>query len=90
MSYLLKGTTGSPKGATLSHHNLVNNASFIAKKFMEGIETEVPVICCQVPLYHAFGCVGGSLMSAIKRGTIVFPSEAFNPKESLEAIQEYK
>jgi fatty-acyl-CoA synthase len=90
MSYLLKGTTGSPKGATLSHHNLVNNASFTSKKFMEGIETEAAVICCQVPLYHAFGCVGGSLMSAIIKGTIVFPTEAFNPKESLEAIQEYK
>jgi fatty-acyl-CoA synthase len=57
---------------------------------MEGIETEAAVICCQVPLYHAFGCVGGSLMSAIIKGTIVFPTEAFNPKESLEAIQEYK
>ncbi len=57
---------------------------------MEGIETEKPIICCQIPLYHAFGTVAASLVSAVKKGTVVFPSEVYNPNESLKAIEDFK
>ncbi len=62
----------------------------MSNKFMEGIETEKPIICCHIPLYHAFGSVGGSLVSAVRKGTVVFPSEVYNPNESLKAIEDFK
>src|SRR5438552_537676 len=52
------GTTGNPKGSTLSQHGIVNNAFFSAKRAYEGMP-EAPIISCQVPLYHCFGCVVG-------------------------------
>ena len=71
------GTTGFPKGATLSHHNILNNAFCLgeAMKF-----TERDRVCIPVPLYHRFGMVIGNL------ATMVFPSEGFDPLATLETI----
>uniref|UniRef100_A0AAQ5XHP0 Medium-chain acyl-CoA ligase ACSF2, mitochondrial n=1 Tax=Amphiprion ocellaris TaxID=80972 RepID=A0AAQ5XHP0_AMPOC len=77
------GTTGSPKGATLSHHNIVNNAYFL------GLRTgfDWRVMCVSVPMYHCFGFVAGGMSMAIYGITLVFPSPSFNSRASLEAIQ---
>jgi len=69
---------------------LSNNPSFEPDRFIERIEIVKPVICYEVPLYHAFGCVGGFIVSALTKETLVFPSESFDPKESLVKIQELK
>jgi len=78
------GTTGTPKGATLSHHGLVNNA-FIAGKTM-GV-TENDVVCIPVPMYHCFGMVLGSLLALVQGASIVLPGEAFEPSAVLDAVQ---
>jgi len=77
------GTTGHPKGATLSHRNIVNNGFFVG----EGIAlTERDRICLPVPLYHCFGMVMG-VLAAISHGScIVLPSEAFDPATCLEVV----
>ncbi|WP_299768395.1 AMP-binding protein [uncultured Pseudoteredinibacter sp.] len=81
------GTTGHPKGATLSHKNIVNNGYFVG----EGIElTEQDRICIPVPLYHCFGMVMG-VLAAISHGScIVLPDEAFEAKTVLNAVQNEK
>uniref|UniRef100_A0AAQ5ZUL2 Medium-chain acyl-CoA ligase ACSF2, mitochondrial n=1 Tax=Amphiprion ocellaris TaxID=80972 RepID=A0AAQ5ZUL2_AMPOC len=78
------GTTGSPKGATLSHHNIVNNAYFLGLR--TGFDWRVRV-CVSVPMYHCFGFVAGGMSMAIYGITLVFPSPSFNSRASLEAIQ---
>ncbi|MBR0936645.1 AMP-binding protein [Bradyrhizobium jicamae] len=78
------GTTGSPKGATLSHRNILNNAFFVGRTM--GLR-EGDRYCIQVPLYHCGGMVVGTLMSIVHGATMVLPSEWFDPLASLEAMQ---
>ncbi|MDE2394062.1 MAG: AMP-binding protein [Burkholderiales bacterium] len=77
------GTTGNPKGATLSHHNIVNNARDVARtmNFAAG-----DILCVPVPLYHCFGMVMSSLACAVTGGTMVFPGEGFDPLATLQAL----
>jgi fatty-acyl-CoA synthase len=78
------GTTGFPKGATLTHHNILNNGYFIARamKF-----TEADRLCIPVPLYHCFGMVLGNLACLTHGAAMVFPGEAFDPLATLEAVE---
>jgi fatty-acyl-CoA synthase len=78
------GTTGLPKGATLSHHNLINNAFFVGEA--TGIESGSRV-CIPVPLYHCFGMVMGNLGCVTHAATMVYPSEAFDPLKTLETVE---
>jgi fatty-acyl-CoA synthase len=79
------GTTGFPKGATLSHHNILNNGYFVA----EGLKfTENDRLCIPVPLYHCFGMVMGNLGCLTHGATMVYPAEAFDPLATLTAIAE--
>jgi fatty-acyl-CoA synthase len=78
------GTTGLPKGATLSHHNLINNAFFVGEA--TGIEPGSRV-CIPVPLYHCFGMVMGNLGCVTHAATMVYPSESFDPLKTLETIE---
>jgi fatty-acyl-CoA synthase len=78
------GTTGLPKGATLSHHNIVNNGYFVAKRMTF---TENDRLCIPVPLYHCFGMVMGVLGCATHGAAMVFAGEAFEPKSLLEAVE---
>jgi fatty-acyl-CoA synthase len=79
------GTTGNPKGATLSHHNIVNNARFIAQAMRL---SEVDSMCIPVPLYHCFGMVLSVLACVATGATMVFPGEAFEPLGALSAVAE--
>jgi fatty-acyl-CoA synthase len=78
------GTTGAPKGATLSHHNIVNNAYFAGRlqRF-----TDQDRLVAPVPLYHIFGCVLVNLVCITHGATMIYPSEAFDPMATLEAVQ---
>src|SRR5258708_6420062 len=77
------GTTGHPKGATLSHHNILNNGYFVA----EGLRlTPADRLCIPVPLYHCFGMVMGNLGCLTHGSTMVYPAEAFEPLATLQAI----
>lgn len=78
------GTTGLPKGATLSHHNVVNNGYFVARRMTL---SENDRLCIPVPLYHCFGMVMAVLGCATHGAAMVFPAEAFEPKSVLEACQ---
>jgi fatty-acyl-CoA synthase len=79
------GTTGHPKGATLSHHNILNNGYFVA----EGLRlTPADRLCIPVPLYHCFGMVMGNLGCLTHGSTMVYPAEAFDPLATLQAIAE--
>ncbi|HEY9104990.1 AMP-binding protein [Chitinimonas sp.] len=77
------GTTGFPKGATLSHHNILNNGYFIGEAMKLGPEDR---LCIPVPLYHCFGMVLGNLACLTHGAAIVYPDEAFDPKAVLEAV----
>lgn len=77
------GTTGLPKGATLSHHNIVNNGYFVAQRMAF---THADRLCIPVPLYHCFGMVMGVLGCATHGAAMIFPGEAFEPKSVLEAV----
>ncbi|HEY1293665.1 MAG TPA: AMP-binding protein, partial [Chloroflexota bacterium] len=77
------GTTGAPKGATLSHHNLLNNAFFTTEQMSF---TEEDRLCAPVPLYHTFGCVLAVLGCSTHGACLVLPSETFEPLAVLEAI----
>ncbi|WP_262693652.1 AMP-binding protein [Kordiimonas aquimaris] len=78
------GTTGFPKGATLSHHSILNNGYFVAKRQSF---THNDKLCIPVPLYHCFGMVMGVLGCVTHGACMVFPGEAFEPVSVLEAIQ---
>lgn len=78
------GTTGNPKGATLSHHNILNNGYFVAR--LQGF-TEQDRVCLPVPLYHCFGMVMGNLGCVTHGATMVYPAEAFEPTSVLETVQ---
>uniref|UniRef100_A0A8K9XR31 Medium-chain acyl-CoA ligase ACSF2, mitochondrial n=1 Tax=Oncorhynchus mykiss TaxID=8022 RepID=A0A8K9XR31_ONCMY len=77
------GTTGNPKGATLSHHNIVNNAYFVGLRL--GFNWKVT--CVPVPLYHCMGSVLGAMCLALHGITLVFPSAGYDSRANLEAIQ---
>ena len=79
------GTTGSPKGATLTHRNVVNNARYIAMAM--GL-SEQDGLCIPVPLYHCFGMVLAVLACVSVGANMVFPGEAFDPAATLAAIAE--
>jgi len=78
------GTTGFPKGATLSHHNILNNGFFVTE--LIGF-TEKDRLCIPVPFYHCFGMVMGNLGCTSHGACIVIPAPAFDPKATLAAIQ---
>ncbi|KAM4715467.1 medium-chain acyl-CoA ligase ACSF2, mitochondrial [Anableps anableps] len=80
------GTTGAPKGATLSHHNIINNAYFVGKRVGYTWKPHTRV-CVPVPLYHCFGSVGGGISMAVHGITLVFPSAGYNGKANLEAME---
>jgi fatty-acyl-CoA synthase len=78
------GTTGFPKGATLSHHNILNNGYFIG----EGCRyTEADRVCIPVPFYHCFGMVLGNLACTTHGAAMVIPAPAFEPAATLEAVE---
>jgi fatty-acyl-CoA synthase len=78
------GTTGFPKGATLSHHNILNNAYFVGRACNY---TEDDRVCIPVPFYHCFGMVLGNLACTSHGACMVVPAEAYDPLKVLEAIQ---
>jgi fatty-acyl-CoA synthase len=79
------GTTGFPKGATLSHHNILNNGFFVGEHCGYG---EGDRVCIPVPFYHCFGMVLGNLACTTHGATMVVPGPAFEPGPVLEAVQE--
>ncbi|WP_375481934.1 AMP-binding protein [uncultured Jatrophihabitans sp.] len=79
------GTTGFPKGATLSHHNILNNGFFVG----EGMDySEHDRICVPVPFYHCFGMVMGNLAATSHGACIVIPAPGFDPAATLRAVQD--
>ena len=81
------GTTGSPKGATLSHRSILNNALFVGEACAY---TEDDRICIPVPFYHCFGMVMGNLACSVFGATMVVPSASFDPAAVLSALQDEK
>jgi fatty-acyl-CoA synthase len=81
------GTTGLPKGAMLSHHNIVNNAQFIAAALRLSPEDR---LCIPVPFYHCFGMVLGNMACVVSGATMVVPAAHFDPEGTLRAIHEEK
>lgn len=78
------GTTGFPKGATLTHHNILNNGRFVGARQRF---TEEDRLCIPVPLYHCFGMVMGVLACVTHGAAMVFPDEAFEPGSVLDAVE---
>jgi fatty-acyl-CoA synthase len=78
------GTTGFPKGATLSHHNILNNGFFVGELCNY---TEADRICIPVPFYHCFGMVMGNLAATSHGACMVIPAPAFDPAATLAAVQ---
>lgn len=81
------GTTGFPKGATLSHHNILNNGYFVGELCHY---SEVDRVCIPVPFYHCFGMVMGNLACTSHGAAMVILGPAFDPRASLEAVQAEK
>jgi fatty-acyl-CoA synthase len=79
------GTTGFPKGAMLTHRNLLMNAYYVGERMAF---TEHDRLCIPVPFYHCFGCVMGTLMCTVRGAAMVVPAESFDPLASLIALQE--
>jgi fatty-acyl-CoA synthase len=78
------GTTGFPKGATLTHHNILNNAYFVAERCRY---TEHDRVCIPVPFYHCFGMVLGNLACTTHGAAMVVPGPAFEPAAVLETVE---
>ena len=78
------GTTGNPKGVTLSHHNILNNAYFIGLRMNY---THLDRVCIPVPFYHCFGMVIGNLACTVHGATMVVPNDSFDPVKTLETIE---
>ena len=78
------GTTGFPKGATLSHHNILNNGYFIGERCKY---TEADRVCIPVPFYHCFGMVLGNLACTTHGACMVIPGEAYEPLAVMETVQ---
>jgi fatty-acyl-CoA synthase len=81
------GTTGFPKGATLSHHNILNNGFFVGEQI--GLSPD-DRLCIPVPLYHCFGMVMANLGCLTHGSTMIYPSEAFDPLAVLQTIEAEK
>lgn len=81
------GTTGFPKGVTLSHHNILNNGYFIGDRLHY---TEQDVVCIPVPFFHCFGMVIGNIAVTTHGATIVIPSESFDASMTLQAVEQEK
>jgi fatty-acyl-CoA synthase len=79
------GTTGSPKGATLTHHNILNNGFFIGEAMRL---TDQDRLCIPVPFYHCFGMVLGNLACVTHRSCMVIPGEGFDPLAVLETVSD--
>ncbi|WP_309096098.1 AMP-binding protein [Streptomyces sp.] len=79
------GTTGFPKGATLSHHNILNNGYFVGELLAY---SEQDRICVPVPFYHCFGMVMGNLAATSHGACIVVPAPSFDPAATLDAVQQ--
>lgn len=79
------GTTGNPKGATLTHKNILNNALFVSDSMHF---TEHDKLCIPVPLYHCFGMVLGSLLCVTKGAAAIYPSDSFDAKTTLDVIEQ--
>ncbi|MEO6623314.1 MAG: AMP-binding protein [Burkholderiaceae bacterium] len=79
------GTTGSPKGATLTHHNILNNGYFVGEAMQL---TPTDRLCIPVPLYHCFGMVLGNLACLTHGSTMVFPDEGFDALSTLRTVAE--
>jgi len=79
------GTTGAPKAATLTHHNIVNNAFFVGRTMALGPHDR---LCIPVPMYHCFGMVLGTLACAAQGATMVFPAAGFDAGTMLAAVAE--
>jgi fatty-acyl-CoA synthase len=77
------GTTGFPKGATLTHHNILNNGFFIGEALRL---SDIDRICIPVPLYHCFGMVLGNLACVTHGSAMIYPSEAFDPVSVLDTV----
>ncbi|HEX8407198.1 MAG TPA: AMP-binding protein, partial [Duganella sp.] len=78
------GTTGAPKGATLTHHNILNNGFFVGEAMRL---TGADRLCIPVPLYHCFGMVLGNLACVTHGAAMVFPGESFEPQSVLQTVQ---
>ncbi len=78
------GTTGSPKGVTLSHHNILNNGYFTGRAMRLKPEDR---ICIPVPLYHCFGMVMGNLAAVTLGAAMVYPGEGFDPLATLQTVE---
>ncbi len=78
------GTTGTPKAATLTHHNVLNNARFVARRMNL---TTADRMCIPVPMYHCFGMVLGTLCCVVCGAAMVLPAPSFDPGETLAAIE---
>lgn len=81
------GTTGFPKGVTLSHHNILNNGYFIGIRLHY---TEKDRVCIPVPFYHCFGMVIGNLCCTAHGSTMVIPNDSFDPQLTLEVVEKEK
>jgi fatty-acyl-CoA synthase len=81
------GTTGFPKGAMLTHRNLLMNAFYVGQRLHASDQDR---ICIPVPFYHCFGCVLGTLVCAVYGAAMVIPAESFDPLATLQAIQDEK
>jgi fatty-acyl-CoA synthase len=79
------GTTGAPKGATLTHHNILNNGFFIGEAMRLSARDR---LCIPVPLYHCFGMVLGNLACVTHGATMVYPGEGFDPVAVLRTVQD--
>ena len=78
------GTTGNPKGVTLTHHNILNNAYFIGVRMSY---TDKDRVCIPVPFYHCFGMVIGNLCCTAHGATMVIPNDSFDATKTLEAVE---
>ena len=81
------GTTGFPKGATLTHHNIINNAYFTGERMEFDASSK---LCIPVPLYHCFGMVLGVLTCIMHGASMVFPDDSFDPTTTLTAVSKEK
>ncbi|KAI1846883.1 hypothetical protein JX265_004853 [Neoarthrinium moseri] len=81
------GTTGMPKAACLTHHNIINNARFVGSAMKL---TSDDVVCCPPPLFHCFGLVMGLLASFCYGSSIMFPSDNFSAESTIQAVVQHK
>lgn len=81
----VQGTTGDPKGVTLTHFNLVNSGFYVGKRNELGLKYHR--ICIQVPFFHAFGTVCSIIAGLHFGATLVLPTDGYSPEKSLEAIE---